>query len=108
MEKVPEANQSAALLEAVTSLISLFGVAGVVGGALGKVAVELGVPKFDCVFSPLSRLAVSASDGPISVTEDEISLIVACVPCSTGKIKGSVPLISGSILSQARNHHYLQ
>ena len=38
----PCVNQSAALLPAVTSLISLLGVAGVVGGALGTTVLEAG------------------------------------------------------------------
>ena len=38
----PCLNQSAALLPAVTSLISLLGVAGVVGGALGMTPLGVG------------------------------------------------------------------
>src|SRR5271169_6456343 len=55
----PRVNQSAALLPAVTSLISLFGVAGVVGGARGTTVLGEGE-----TFARDPRLSRISSSGP--------------------------------------------
>lgn len=94
----PCVNQSAALLPAVTSLISLLGVAGLVGGAVGTIVLDVGDT------SPIKSMGLLKSDMPLALEYKCCSVARMSRPwwrdlvCS-GVSAGNFPMSSSLVIS---------